>query len=185
VGWYRESPEKSLQLIELSGISHQDHIIDIGCGALPLAAELLTRGYQKLSSLDISEAAIASARQQMGYNADKVSWYVTDIGQFSPPDHYMLWHDRAVFHFLTSESDRKRYIEVLDRQLAPNGRIIIATFAPDGPSQCSGLDIVRYDATTISSELGGRFRLQQTRSESHVTPSGVEQSFNWFLFSRA
>jgi hypothetical protein len=132
--------------------------------------------------LDISAAAIEQARERLGARASAVEWYISDVCAFSPPHPYTLWHDRAVFHFLTDRSARRGYVQALERTVPPGGQVIIATFAPSGPPKCSGLEVVRYDAPALAAELGPRLRLVETRAEAHTTPAGAEQAFTWCRF---
>lgn len=182
VSWYQVEPTLSLQLIQASGVQMADPIIDVGGGASTLVDHLLQRGYQNLSVLDIAETALAHAKTRLGERAQAVKWIVSDITQFKATTHYAVWHDRAVFHFLTDSADRQRYVENLQSAMQPGGHVIIAAFALDGPVQCSGLDIVRYDAAAIRKELGDHFRLLEELPESHLTPAGKTQQFNYYHF---
>lgn len=185
VGWYRQSAGLSLQLIQEHAIDLSSAIIDIGSGSTPLVADLLHRGYHNLSTIDISAVAIDNAKQQVGMEAaDQIQWYIGDITQLSTHCRYRVWHDRAVFHFLTQSEDQQRYREVLQHHLDDDGIAIIATFAPDGPTQCSGLNVVRYSAEWIGKTLGPHLHVHQTITERHATPGGQVQSYNWFLLGR-
>ena len=185
VSWYQERPERSLAMIDAAGSGAGDGVIDVGGGASVLVDHLLDRGFTEVSVLDISDAALAVARQRLGERAAVVEWIESDITHFEPPRRYRLWHDRAVFHFLTDPADRRAYVDVLDRALADDGEAVFATFAIEGPQQCSDLDVVRYDADKIAAELAPRFALVATEPEIHRTPAGKEQAFNWFRFQRA
>jgi len=184
VSWFQPDPVLSRQLIEGTGIGKQDAIIDVGGGASRLVDCLLAAGYRDVSVLDIAPSALAHARQRLGDAAEAVTWIEADITRFVPPKRYALWHDRAVFHFLTEAQDRERYREVLLEGLAPEGHLIIAAFALDGPTRCSGLDIVRYDSAGLQSVLGPAFRLRDSVQEIHHTPSGGEQKFGYHWFQR-
>ncbi|HLF73856.1 MAG TPA: class I SAM-dependent methyltransferase [Anaerolineales bacterium] len=178
VGWYQEHPQLSLQFIQRTGILPTGHIIDVGGGASTLVDNLLTAGFQHITVLDISAAALQLARQRIGPEAGRVSWIEADITQVDLPDQaYDLWHDRAVFHFLMQPEDRTRYIEQVRRAVRSGGHIIVATFAPDGPPKCSGLDVVRYDPEGLQHEFGPDFELVDSTREDHHTPSGVEQKY--------
>jgi ubiquinone/menaquinone biosynthesis C-methylase UbiE len=143
-----------------------------------LVDDLLTAGFQSLTVLDISATALQLARLRLGARADAVTWIEADITQTAvPADSYALWHDRAVFHFLTREADRQRYITTLRRAVQPGGHVIVATFAPDGPQQCSGLDVQRYAPESLHHQFGRGFELVESISESHQTPWGAEQKF--------
>ncbi|RRQ22143.1 class I SAM-dependent methyltransferase [Thiohalobacter thiocyanaticus] len=182
VSWYQQEPALSLELIRHSGIAHDAPIIDVGGGASVLVDRLQAAGYTNLSVLDISTQALACARRRLGMAAEHIDWIEADITAFSPSCNYALWHDRAVFHFLTGKVDRVRYVEVLHRALPPGGQLIIAAFAIGGPEKCSGLDIIQYDADRLLAELGPGFELVETRHEAHLTPAGGEQKFSYFRF---
>lgn len=184
VSWHQTSPTTSLQLIEASGISRDQSMIDVGGGASVLVDCLLDAGFQRPAVLDISMAALAHTRQRLGSRADGVEWVVADVTEFIPSRQFALWHDRAVFHFLTDSDDRRKYVAALQRALSPEGHVIIGTFALDGPAKCSGLDVARYDARAIAAELGAGFQLREQRDETHVTPWNTEQRFSFFRFGR-
>jgi len=181
VGWYQSLPAISRKLITSAGVGKECAIIDVGGGASLLVDGLLTDGFEKLTVLDISAGALEHARSRLGDRSQLVTWIREDVTRFSPAQRFDLWHDRAVFHFLTDRSDREKYVTVLKRALIPGGHLVIGTFAPDGPPKCSGLDVVRYSAESLGETLGPTFGLVQSASESHVTPSGTEQRY---LFCR-
>jgi SAM-dependent methyltransferase len=143
---------------------------------------LCRQGFRKLAVLDISGNALATARKRLGEMENNIDWFETDITEFNPPNQFLLWHDRAVFHFLTDESDRRKYVSVLKRALLPGGHVVIAAFAIGGPEKCSGLDIVQYDASKLSAELGDEFQLLDERNEIHLTPSQTEQAFTYYHY---
>lgn len=182
--WYQEVPALSLGMIERSGVAPGDPVIDVGGGASPLAGCLLALGFSDITVLDISAAAMTQARESLGKEAERVRWIEADVTDHDADRTYALWHDRAVFHFLTEPGDRKRYVEVLLASLRPGGTAIIATFAPGGPLRCSGLDIVQYDAAKLAAELGPELYLCEECSESHRTPGGSEQLFGYYRFQR-
>jgi SAM-dependent methyltransferase len=182
VSWYQKKPQLSLDLIHDTGVNEDDAIIDIGGGASVLVDFLCRQGFRKLAVLDISGNALATARKRLGDMGNNIDWFETDITEFNPPHQFLFWHDRAVFHFLTDESDRRKYVSVLKRALLPGGHIIIAAFAIGGPEKCSGLDIVQYDASKLSAELGDEFQLLDERNEIHVTPANKQQAFTYFHF---
>ena len=159
LSWYQKEPSLSLELIRSAHVSSDEPIIDVGGGASVLVDYLIKDGYTNIAVLDISSIALACAKKRLGDAARKVEWYESNIIQFEAPHPFSLWHDRAVFHFLTSESDRKSYIKALENSLRPGGHLIIAAFAIGGPEKCSGLDIVQYDATRLMAELGESFEL--------------------------
>ena len=182
VSWYQSEPVLSLQLICNTQIDTDAAIIDVGGGASVLVDSLFEQGYNNLAVLDISANALGSVKDRLGDKADNVEWFVDDVTCFNPPHQFSLWHDRAVFHFLTDEADRRNYVEVLKRALILEGHLIIAAFAIGGPKKCSGLDIVQYDAEKLQAELGEDFELVEEASEKHVTPSKMEQQFSYFRF---
>jgi len=184
VSWYQTHPTLSLQLIEATGIGKQQPILDVGGGASALVDHLLDAGFQHVAVLDISAAALRHARQRLGPRAATVEWFEADVTNFTPLHRFALWHDRAVFHFLTDATDRRHYVRALNETLAAAGHLIIATFALDGPPKCSGLHVARYDAKKLSAELGPGFELLETREETHVTPWQTEQKFTYFRFRR-
>lgn len=181
--WYQPVPRLSLSMIVNTGMGSDASLIDIGGGNSLLVDHLLERGYNDLTVLDLSAAALDQAASRLGSEAP-VTWVEADVTSFIPSRVFDLWHDRAAFHFLTSASDRKRYLAVLRKTLKPEGQAIIATFAPGGPSRCSGLEIVQYDAGKLGRELGSEFTLKEQCEERHVTPAGGEQLFNFFRFQR-
>lgn len=184
VSWFQNQPTLSLQLIGNAGLGKNQSIIDVGGGASGLAGCLLGAGFQHVAVLDISADALKHAKQHLGARADAVEWIEADITDFIPPRQYDLWHDRAVFHFLTDKADRQKYVQTLQRTLSPDGHVIIATFAIDGPTKCSGLDVCRYDAVAICVELGVELELREQADETHITPWNTEQKFSYFRFAR-
>lgn len=183
VSWYQTQPAVSLRLIEASGVGPDDGVIDVGGGASVLVDGLLEAGFGNLAVLDLSGVALGYARQRLGPRAEEVTWLEADVTEFIPPRRFGLWHDRAVFHFLTDEADRRKYVQTLMRTLVPGGHVIIATFAKEGPPKCSGLDVARYDAASICAELGPRLRWVEQVDETHVTPWNTEQKFSYFGFA--
>lgn len=184
VSWFQSHPQQSLELVDAAAIDKSARIIDVGGGASRLVDFLLDAGYQDISVLDIAQAAIDQAKSRLGERAGKVVWLKKDVTEFSTDEPFDIWHDRAVLHFLTGKDDQKKYVEVLSRALNPGGQAIIATFNLDGPDRCSGLDIVRYSADTMSALLGGAFQLVETVTEEHATPRGSSQSFVYCRFRK-
>lgn len=182
--WFQKEPTTSLSLIRQATLPADARVLDVGGGVSSLPRFLLQEGFRNVSSLDISPAAIETAQEELGPRATKVEWIVADILDFRPQRRWELWHDRAVFHFLTSPEDREAYFGVLNRCLRPGGHLIMATFALDGPSRCSGLDCSRYNPDTLSSVLGPQFQLRGSVEETHRTPTGSEQSFVYSWFER-
>lgn len=182
VSWYQRDPRLSLALIEAAGVAPDDPIIDVGAGASYLVDRLLERGFADVTVLDVSELALQRVRERLGGVGARVAVVRTDVLAFEPARAYALWHDRAVFHFLTDPDDRRRYVDVLSRAVRPGGHVVIATFAPDGPPKCSGLPVERYDAEALSATLGAGFELLRAEEEAHRTPSGAVQPFQYGLF---
>ena len=178
VSWYQPHADQSLRLIQESGLPRGASIIDVGGGASTLVDDLLAHGYTNLSVLDLSQAALSSVRQRLGAAADKVRWIEDDITRIALPLHaYDLWHDRAVFHFLTEPRQRQAYVESVLRAVKPGGHVIVATFADDGPLECSGLPVMRYRADELHAEFGAPFTLLRHEREEHCTPFGTTQEF--------
>jgi ubiquinone/menaquinone biosynthesis C-methylase UbiE len=182
VGWYQVYPETSLKLIHNAGTGSNSSIIDVGGGTSMLSMHLLDQGFKKLAVLDISDKSIERAKSQLGDKAIEINWIVADVTKYSLMDQYDIWHDRAVFHFLTKAEKRKRYIKSLNQALKLNGQLIIATFSIDAPPKCSGLSVVRYSQETLKKELGDNFILAEALVEDHVTPSGIKQNFIFCRF---
>jgi SAM-dependent methyltransferase len=178
VSWFRPHLETSLSFIERSATSRSARIIDVGGGESTLVDDLLARGYANLTVLDISQTAIEVTKARLGELADCVEWIVADVTSADfPANAYDIWHDRAVFHFLTTASDRAAYVERVRKSVKPGGHVIIGTFGPEGPMKCSGLNVQRYDADSLHGEFGRRFRLIDSLRELHQTPLGTTQQF--------
>jgi trans-aconitate methyltransferase len=182
VSWYQETPAPSLELIELVAAIRSSAIIDIGGGASRLVDSLVSQGYQDVTVLDLSAAALACARSRLGDKANQVTWIAVDVTTWEPSRSYDVWHDRAAFHFLTDPKDQTAYVARLRRALRVGGYAIIGTFAPDGPERCSGLMVSRYDANSLAAMLGNEFELIDTRRRQHTTPWGVTQKFQFSTF---
>jgi SAM-dependent methyltransferase len=183
VSWYRLHLDKSLALIKQAATDLNASIIDIGGGEATLVDDLIEIGYQHVSILDISQAAIDNTRQRLGTVADRVNWLVADITTADlPPQQYDVWHDRAVFHFLTLSAQRAAYVQQVLHAVKPGGHVIMATFGLDGPEKCSGLEIVRYDSASLQAEFGNRFQLLETSLEVHETPFHTTQQFIYCHF---
>jgi hypothetical protein len=183
--WFQTAPELSLELIAAAGARPDDPLIDVGGGASRLVDHLLDRGFSDLTVLDISAAGLQRARRRLGARAQRVHWIEADVTTFRPQRSYRLWHDRAVFHFLLDAAERARYVAAMDTALTCDGQAVIATFGPDGPLRCSGLDTVRYGADDLAAVIGPGWRLAEQRSEAHRTPAGREQHFGYYRFARA
>jgi 2-polyprenyl-3-methyl-5-hydroxy-6-metoxy-1,4-benzoquinol methylase len=180
VSWYRPHLEVSLQLIEEAASNRDAHIIDVGAGESTLVDDLLDHGYLNLYAMDLSSTALNVAKARLGANATNVNWLLGDVRTFPFARHqYDVWHDRAVFHFLTDANDRVAYVRQVAHAVKPAGHVIVATFGPEGPSKCSGLDVVRYDPEALHNEFGTAFRLVRHRTELHQTPMGSTQQFTY------
>lgn len=182
VSWYQKQPELSLQLIKNTGFGTDARIIDVGGGASTLADHLCAEAYTHITVLDISSNALKHTQQRLGPLSDKIEWIISDITEYQATKVFDIWHDRAVFHFLTDQQDRNKYVTGLKQSLRPGGHCIVAAFAIGGPARCSGLDIVQYDAEKLSAELGIEFQLLEQLSETHNTPSNAEQAFSYYHY---
>ena len=184
VSWYQKEPTLSLQLIERSNIALDAPMIDIGGGASVLVDRLIDKGYSHLSVLDLSITALKYTQQRLGQKAHSVEWIESDITQFEPPHPFFLWHDRAVFHFLTDPADQQCYVKILKQAHPVGSHLIIAAFAIGGPTRCSDLEIVQYSAEKMAKVLDGGFELIGEASENHQTPANKAQQFNYFHWVR-
>ncbi|RDS79736.1 class I SAM-dependent methyltransferase [Dyella monticola] len=186
VSWYQPHPETSLALIADSRLDADAPLIDIGAGASTLVDHLLDAGYRDVTVLDIAAQALTHAQTRLGpAKARQVRWITADVTQFAPSRTYALWHDRAVFHFLTHATARDAYLATLRRSLVAGGTAIIATFAADGPMRCSGLDVARYDADALFACVGDGFEPLATARDMHVTPWGARQAFTYVRMRRS
>lgn len=178
VSWFREHLDNSLQMILETKVGKEAAIIDVGGGSSSLAADLFEQGFADVSVLDISAKALEKSKARLGKRAAQIEWIEADITQVSlPENHYDVWHDRAVFHFLTAAEDRQKYVEQVLRSLKVGGHIIVASFGENGPQKCSGLDVVRYNPETMHNEFGNNFNLVESLSEAHETPFQTTQEF--------
>jgi hypothetical protein len=177
LSWYQLSPERSLGLIKSVAPNHVSSIIDVGGGAATLVDRLLADGYSDVTVLDVSEIALGRSNARLGVLADKASWIVADITQWQPQRTWVVWHDRAVFHFLTATKDQDAYIAALKAATRSGSLAIMSTFALDGPERCSGLPVQRYNAITLAARIGDSFEFVSGASESHATPWGSTQEF--------
>lgn len=182
VSWFQDSPAASLEAIGRLGAAPTSAIIDVGGGASRLVDNLLREGFEDITVLDLSAAALKAAQARLGDQATRIHWMIADATTWEPPRTYEIWHDRAAFHFLTEKADCLAYIARLRRALKPGGHAIIATFALDGPERCSGLPVVRYDPTSLSETLGPAFELVDSEHHVHATPWDTAQSFQFSTF---
>lgn len=178
VSWYRPHLETSLGLIKTVANKYTTSIIDVGGGESTLVDDLLAYGYENISVLDISKTAIEVTKRRLGGASEQVHWLLGDVEDIDfEPASYDLWHDRAVFHFLTEPGQRIAYVRQVVRAVKPGGHVIVSTFGPEGPTKCSGLEVVRYSAELLHSEFGEHFRLVESSTELHQTPFGITQQF--------
>jgi len=184
VSWSQADPQPSLRLIESVATSREASIVDVGGGASRLVDALLQSGFHALTVLDLSAAALASARERIGAAGDAVCWVAGDATVWQPQQAFDIWHDRAAFHFLVAEMDRTAYLDRLHRGVRAGGHAVIGTFALDGPEKCSGLPVQRYDSATLSQTIGPAFELIAEVPHQHVTPWGATQSFQFSVLRR-
>ncbi|TDJ06082.1 MAG: class I SAM-dependent methyltransferase [Deltaproteobacteria bacterium] len=184
VTWHQLKPVVSLQLIDELNLSPDDPIIDVGAGSSTLADFLLEKGFLDLTLLDVSSSALENSKRRLGDKADRINWLVSDFKDLKSDKNFKLWHDRAVFHFLTHETDRERYREILKGHLADKGYFLISTFASDGPDKCSGLKIVQYSQEALVDEFKEDFTFIKSTKETHLSPKGLEQNFIYCLFQK-
>lgn len=183
VSWYQPTASLSLSMIRRVAPDYGASIIDVGGGASTLVDGLLAEGYDRITVLDVSSAALAEASSRLGKDAARVTWLEANALDASlPPSEYDVWHDRAVFHFLTKTAERQRYVEQVRASLRQGGHVVVATFASDGARKCSGLPVARYDPQELHVEFGSDFQLLESTREEHHTPTGVTQPFNYCLF---
>jgi 2-polyprenyl-3-methyl-5-hydroxy-6-metoxy-1,4-benzoquinol methylase len=177
VSWYCPHLDTSLSLIGRVS-SRSSAIIDVGGGESTLVDDLMSQGYGNVTVLDISQRAVETNKQRLGSASERVHWLVADITKAElPRSAYDVWHDRAVFHFLTESTEREAYVRQAAHAVKLGGYVIVSTFGPEGPTKCSGLDVVRYDAESLHREFGVHFRLLESTKELHQTPFGTIQQF--------
>ena len=178
--WYQPEASRSLELLASLGVGPASRIIDVGGGDSTLVDGLIARRMGRVTVLDLSRTALQRAQARLSSNAELVTWIEGNaLHADLPPRSYDVWHDRALFHFLTDRADRQRYVAAAASALEPGGAVVIATFALDGPERCSGLPVVRYDSASLATEFGDAFSLQSTVHDLHRTPSGLEQAFTY------
>ncbi len=184
VSWFQDNPAPSLELIDLARPTPESAIVDIGGGASRLVDSLVARGFNRVTVLDISEAALEAAKARLGERASLVQWIVADVTKWYPTQTFEVWHDRAAFHFLTDPVDRSAYVTRMKQAIKLGGYVIIGTFAIDGPEKCSGLPVNRYDAAGLAKELGEGFELLESRRHDHSTLWKSAQHFLFCIFQR-
>ncbi len=185
VSWYETDPKQSLDLIHKAAGEKRGRVIDVGGGQSFLVDRLLDLGFAQVAVLDISNVAIEATKARLGERASQVKWMVADITQAESLGEFDIWHDRAVFHFITDAGDRKHYLELLKRTLPIGGHFVVGTFAIGGPEKCSGLQIQQYDANTMESVLGPSFDTVEYGHYEHTTPSGKPQLFFFGIYRHA
>ena len=185
--WHQDVPRPSLDLI-IAHVRPGDPVIDVGGGSSRLVDVLLDHAFGPVTVLDLSAQALAASRKRLGARADAVAWIAADITRWRPKRRHALWHDRAVFHFLTDDTDRAAYLHRLDTALAAHGTVVLSTFAEDGPERCANLPVVRYSPETltamIESHLPGKLRRLSSQRHDHITPKGKVQRFQTSVFTR-
>jgi len=184
VAWYQAHPERSLEVIEALARDCTTAIIDIGGGSSRLVDYLISAGYTDITVLDVASRSLANARNRLGALASGVTWTVADVRTFAPARRYGIWHDRAVFHFLCEPDEREAYVATLSKAVPPGGYVAVATFAADGPEQCSGLPVRRYSSTLLTEALATACSPLGFEHEIHITPAGAEQHFLYGHFRR-
>lgn len=184
MSWWQSVPSLSLDLVDRADIGVDDAIIDVGAGWSTLVDHLLALGHRDLTAIDLSATALSTVRERIGPGGADVTLEVADVLELRPTRRYRLWHDRAVFHFLTEPDERADYLASLDRSLAPGGWVVVATFGPEGPTTCSGLPIVRYSHDDLAQQFPG-FEVVSTAGEDHSTPWGATQQFTALLLRQA
>ena len=184
MSWYQRDPATSLRLIEAAVARPSAAVVDVGSGSSELVDHLLARAFTDITLVDISGRALQQVRERLGDHARHVSFLERDVLTWLPDRQYDLWHDRAVFHFLTERADRDRYIDLAAHAIRSGGALVLATFAPDGPTSCSGLPVCRYSGTDLTDAFAGSFTAAGSEQEDHLTPSGTRQSFTWVVLER-
>lgn len=183
VSWFQESASLSLELIEKAGLDCDAPIVDVGAGASTLVDGLLARGFKDITLVELASAALDAVRARIGERPE-VAYLVADVTAWRSTRRFMLWHDRAVFHFMTTAEQRSAYRIALAAAVPRGGSVILATFAEDGPERCSGLPVCRYSSSELAVQFDGLLTLVETRRHVHTTPGGAPQPFTVGLFTR-
>jgi 2-polyprenyl-3-methyl-5-hydroxy-6-metoxy-1,4-benzoquinol methylase len=184
VSWYQREPTTSLRLVQAAAPDASAAIVDVGSGASSLVDRLLDDGFCDLTLLDVSTAALDAVRTRLGERADHVTFVCRDVLDWVPDRSFDVWHDRAVFHFLTHPDDRARYVSRAASAVRKHGALIVATFAADGPTHCSGLPVHRHTIDDLARSFSGAFVLEGSERTEHITPAGVMQPFSWVVLRR-
>jgi hypothetical protein len=182
--WFQPEPVLSLRMLDAAGVSAGDSLVDVGGGASGLVDAVLDRGFSDVTVADISATGLQCARWRLGTRARRASWVVTDVLTWRPARRYRVWHDRAVFHFLTTSPARQQYLRTLRQATTAGAVAVFGCFAPDGPQRCSGLPVARYSPDGLAGQLGPQWVLIAEDREAHVTPAGMVQPFTWTAFRR-
>ena len=182
LSWYQTYPAMSLRMLQLAGVGQPESLVDVGGGTSRLVDVFVEGGHTDVAVLDVSAAALSYAKERLGDSPTRVQWLVADVRSWEPDRKYQVWHDRAVFHFLTTQEDRDRYVQTMG--LAGSDVAVFGAFAPDGPESCSGLPVARYDAGGIAAQLDSGWELVAQQREDHATPGGAVQPFTWAAFRR-
>lgn len=177
--WFEPSPDESLAMLDSLGIGASDAVVDVGAGTSRLVDALIGRGHREVAVLDIAAEALERSQVRLGDASRSVEWIVADVTEWRPARRYRVWHDRAVFHFLTHAADQEAYGRTMRSALEPGGIFVVATFAPSGPESCSGLPVARYDAESLTRALGPGIEMLEQRDTEHRTPWGASQPFTW------
>jgi len=184
LSWFQCHPETSLRLIEAAASGPSSAVVDVGSGASELVDDLLARGFTDITLVDISRRALEKVGERIGNETRRVSFVNQDLLTWVPEPRYDVWHDRAVFHFLTERVDRERYIGIVGDAVCGGGKLVLGTFAEDGPTSCSGLPVCRYSADDLADTFAPSFAMVGHEREEHLTPSGATQSFTWAVLQR-
>ena len=184
VSWFQPYPKTSIEFVKLFDLPLDANIIDIGGGDSHFVDALLEEGYKNIWVLDISENALSRAKKRLGDNANKVNWVVSDIIDFIPPVEFDFWHDRAAFHFLTTEENINKYVGIAEKGIKTNGILVLGTFSETGPTKCSGLEIKQYSETSMSSRFELSFDRVKCITEEHQTPFNTTQNFLFCSFKK-
>ncbi len=184
VSWYQPTPETSLRFIEELNLKPDARIIDIGGGDSLLAEHLLDLGFQNITVVDISKAAIERAKKRIGKQAETITWVVADVTQFEPTEDYDLWHDRAAFHFLTEQQEIHSYLETAHKSITPDGIMVVGTFSKEGPEKCSGLPVSQYSESSMTKQMQPLFEKIECITVNHETPFDTVQNFTFCSFKK-
>lgn len=184
VSWFTPDMPMSVGLLERAGLSPSSAFVDVGGGASVLVDQLLDKGVVDVTVVDVSDAALSAAKARLGERAAQVEWVRTDLLEWEPGRTWDLWHDRAVFHFLTQPHEVAAYVALAARSIAPGGHLALGTFSPDGPTTCSGLPVARATPAELAAEFAAHFDVVHTAHEDHLTPAGTTQPFSWVLLRR-